>query len=36
MNNHGPEVGIDWVNGLILHELDSDWHPWDESIFGER
>lgn len=33
---HGAEVAVDWETGEILHEGDADWHPWDESVFGER
>ena len=32
--SHGAEVGVDWVNGLVIHEGDTDWHPWDETLYG--
>lgn len=31
---HGAEVGVDWVNGLVLHENDRDWHPVPEHEDG--
>lgn len=31
----GTEVGVDWVNGLVLHENDTDWHAWDPTIYGD-
>lgn len=33
---HGAEVGVDWIGGLVLHENDAEWHPWDEAIYGPR
>lgn len=36
MLEHGAEVGVDWVSGLVLHEGDADWHPWDETVYGPR
>jgi hypothetical protein len=32
----GAEVGVDWVNGLVIHEGDDDWHPWDEAVYGTK
>lgn len=32
----GEEVAVDWINGLVLHREDADWHSWDDSIYGER
>jgi len=32
----GAEVGVDWVNGEVLHEDDEHWHPWDNAIYGEK
>jgi hypothetical protein len=23
----GAEIGVDWINRLVLHENDRDWHP---------
>ena len=34
--DHGEEVGVDWASGLVLHEHDATWHPWDESVYGLR
>lgn len=34
--DHGEEVGVDWVNGLVLHERDSGWHPWNPAIYGDK
>lgn len=31
----GDEVGVDWSCGLVIHEGDADWHPWDVAIYGE-
>lgn len=36
MRNHGAEMAVDWVNGLVIHENDTDWHPWDEAVYGSR
>lgn len=33
---HQVEVGVDWENGLVLHEGDAEWHPWDEAVYGDR
>lgn len=33
---HGAEVGLDWTTGVVLHENDQDWHPWDEAVYGPR
>lgn len=33
MPDCSEEVGVDWVNGLVLHAGDSEWHPWDGSIY---
>lgn len=30
----GAEMGVDWINRLILHENDRDWHP-DPAQFEE-
>lgn len=30
----GAEVGIDWINHLVLHENDPDWHL-DPEFFAE-
>ena len=30
----GAEVGVDWVNGLVLHEGDAQWHPWNPAVYG--
>lgn len=32
----GAEVAVSWDEGLVLHEGDADWHPWDTEIYGER
>ena len=33
-----PEVGISWDEGLVLHEGDTEWHPWNapspEDLWG--
>lgn len=29
----GDEVGVDWVNGLVLHEHDVKWHRWDPTVY---
>ncbi|GAA3730247.1 hypothetical protein GCM10022239_03550 [Leifsonia bigeumensis] len=34
MAERGAEVAVDWVNGLVLHEGDAQWHSWDEAIYG--
>lgn len=34
--DHGAEVGVDWANGLVLHENDAEWHPWDNAVYGEK
>lgn len=31
----GAEVGVDWANGLVLHENDAAWHYWDDATYGE-
>ncbi|WOF23825.1 hypothetical protein N8K70_03855 [Microbacterium betulae] len=36
MSSHGAEVGVDWANGLVLHESDTEWHPWDPAIYEEK
>ena len=36
MAEHGEEVAVSWDEGLVLHEGDADWHPWDEAVFGPR
>jgi hypothetical protein len=36
MSTHGQEVGVDWDDGLVLHENDADWHPWDVAVYGPR
>lgn len=33
---HGAEVGVSWDEGLVLHEGDADWHPWDASVYGDH
>lgn len=32
----GPTVAVSWDEGLVLHEGDADWHPWDEAVYGSR
>lgn len=36
MSCHGVEVAVDWSSGLVLHEGDAEWHPWDEAEYGPR
>ena len=36
MAEHGEEVAVSWDEGLVLHEGDAAWHPWDEAVFGPR
>lgn len=31
----GDELAVDWIEGLVLHRYDADWHPWDPTIYGE-
>lgn len=33
---NSTEVGVDWINGLVIHEGDADWHPWDPAIYEEQ
>lgn len=35
-DKHGAEVGVDWVNGLVIHENCAQWHEWDSEIYGEK
>jgi hypothetical protein len=35
-DDHGAEVAVDWMAGLVLHQGDTEWHPWDEAVFGVR
>lgn len=35
----GAEVGVDWINHLVLHENDRDWHAaaeWFAEFNDER
>lgn len=35
LTDHGAEVGVDSVNGLVIHENCAEWHPWDPTIYEE-
>lgn len=32
-NRQNGEAGVDWVNGLIIHHGDDNWHQWDAEVY---